>query len=275
MKCRWICLVSLLSFAASAQAVELCGNLSQGEILRGHTNEYSVLHLNGKDFRISPQGDFLIAFGRDDGKNQKIVFKSEDGTAEKLKLALKPTQWDIQNLTGVPQRKVTPSKQDEKAILEERSKIRTALAQDKPQPYWQRGFIKPVEGRTSGNFGGQRIMNGNKMNPHAGMDIAVPEGTAVKASGDGVVTLTANNLFYSGNVVVVDHGFGLQTIYAHLSQIGVKEGQQVKQGDVIAQSGKTGRVTGPHLHWGASLNGVKFNPVSLLQLKNNDFCFNL
>ena len=117
-------------------------------------------------------------------------------------------------------------------------------------------------------------MNGKKMNPHAGMDIAAPEGTDVKAAGDGIVTLNADNLFYSGNVIVLDHGYGLQTIYAHLSEMNVTPGQRVKKGEVIGKVGKTGRVTGPHLHWGASLKGVKFNPESLLSLtNNNEFCF--
>ena len=117
-------------------------------------------------------------------------------------------------------------------------------------------------------------MNGVKRNPHAGMDIAAPEGTMVKASSDGIVTLAEPNLFYSGNVVILDHGFGLHTIYAHLSQIDVKVGQQVSQGETIGLVGKTGRATGPHLHWGASLNGVKFNPRSLLNInKANEFCF--
>ena len=149
-----------------------------------------------------------------------------------------------------------------------------ALGKDIEKSYWKRGFIRPVEGRISGKFGGQRIMNGKKMNPHAGMDIAAPEGTDVKAAGDAIVTLTADNLFYSGNVVILDHGAGLQTIYAHLSKMEVTPGQKVKKGEVIGKVGKTGRVTGPHLHWGASLKGVKFNPESLLSLtNNNDFCF--
>ncbi len=187
-----------------------------------------------------------------------------------------PSQWDIQNLKGVPQRKVTPSKEDEAAILSERTLVRGALKGDRLETYWQKGFIEPVKGRISGYFGGQRIMNGKKMNPHSGTDIAAPIGTPIKASGDGIVTLTAPNTFYSGNVVIIDHGHGLQTIYAHMNKIYVKQGQSVKQGEIIGEVGKTGRVTGPHLHWGASLRNTRFNPYSLLKLnKNNDSCFNL
>ena len=116
-------------------------------------------------------------------------------------------------------------------------------------------------------------MNGKKMNPHQGTDIACPIGTPVKA--DGIVTLAGGPYFYSGNMVVLEHGHNLSTIYAHLDKVNVKAGDKVKQGDVIALSGKTGRVTGPHLHWGASLNGVRFRPDSLLEPRDKKFCFDL
>ena len=275
MNCKWICLVSLgLLCAGNVQAVELCGKAAQGEILRGHTDYFTKVISNGKTHRVSPYGEFILAFGRDDAENQEIVIKGENGKSVKFNLKLAKTAWDVQNLKGVPQRKVTPSKADEAAILDERRKIGDALAKDMEKSYWKHGFIQPVEGRISGHFGGQRIMNGKKMNPHAGMDIAAPEGTEVRAAGDAVVTLNADDLFYSGNVIVLDHGYGLHTIYAHLSEMSVKAGQKVKKGDVIGKVGKTGRVTGPHLHWGASLKGIKFNPMSLLSLtNNNEFCF--
>ena len=118
-------------------------------------------------------------------------------------------------------------------------------------------------------------MNGRKMNPHQGTDIAAPEGTPVKAASNGIVRLSGGNYFYSGNTVVIDHGHQLFTIYAHLKKVSVKAGNYVRQGQVIGEVGKIGRVTGPHLHWGASLNGVRFMPESLLHMNNADFCFNL
>ena len=90
-------------------------------------------------------------------------------------------------------------------------------------------------------------------------------GTPIKAAGDGIITLTAPDTFYSGNVVVIDHGHGLQTIYAHMNKINVKEKQAVKKGDIIGEVGKTGRATGPHLHWGASLRNTRFIPHALLE----------
>ncbi len=266
-------LSSLLLYSFPSHAVELCGKLAQGEILVGKDSPVDVV-FKQQTIRRTPQGEFLIAFGRDENSKQTLTFLDDPKNPQSVELEVTPTKWDIQNIKGVPPRKVTPSNQDIKDIEKEQKLVRKALQNNSPQSFWKKGFIQPIQGRISGQFGGQRIMNGVKRNPHAGMDIAAPEGTMVKASSDGIVTLAEPNLFYSGNVVILDHGFGLHTIYAHLSQIDVKVGQQVSQGETIGLVGKTGRATGPHLHWGASLNGVKFNPQSLLNInKANDFCF--
>ncbi len=273
LTCLILSLTVLLSSVATARAAELCGKLAQGEILVGRAAPGEVI-FKQNPIRISEQGDFLIAFGRDDGAAQQITFLNSEGKTQTIDLKIEPTAWDVQNIKGVPPRKVTPSNADLKDIETERKLVIRGQKTDSENPLWKKGFIKPVEGRTSGQFGGQRIMNGVKRNPHAGMDIAAPEGTPVKASSDGIVTLAAPDLFYSGNVVILDHGYGLHTIYAHLKEMHVKEGNTVKQGDIIGLVGKTGRATGPHLHWGASLNGTKFNPPSLLNInKGDDFCF--
>lgn len=160
----------------------------------------------------------MIAFGRDDKKTQYLTLTDSQNSSYRVKLEVSPAAWDIQNLKGIPPRKVTPSNSDLRAIEKEQSLVRKAQKNDSELANWQAGFIQPVKGRISGNFGGQRIMNGVKKNPHSGMDIAAPEGTPVKAASDGVVTLAEPDLFYSGNVIILDHGYGLHTIYAHLSK---------------------------------------------------------
>jgi murein DD-endopeptidase MepM/ murein hydrolase activator NlpD len=125
-------------------------------------------------------------------------------------------------------------------------------------------FIWPVTGRISGVYGSQRILNGKPKRPHYGVDIAAPTGTPVKAPADGVVSLVHNDMFYSGGTLIVDHGHGLSTTYMHLHKILVKKGQRVKQGDVIAQVGATGRVTGPHLHWGMNWFDTRLDPSLLV-----------
>lgn len=268
--------LSVAGLSSAASAIQLCGQPAQGEILQGRADNISRIVMDGKDIRLSPQGNFLIVFGRDETSPKQFAAATSSGEVIPLSVDVNKTAWDVQSLKGVPPRKVTPSDSDLRDIEREQKLVRAGQAENTATPYWQKGFIQPVEGRISGNFGGQRIMNGIKKNPHSGMDIAVPEGIPVKASSDGIVTLAANDLFYSGNVIIVDHGYGLHTVYAHLKEISVKQGDSVKKGDIIALSGKTGRVTGPHLHWGASYNGIKFNPKSLLSLgKSNDLCFNL
>lgn len=260
----------LLSLPAQAQVTTLCGNLSQGKIVVGTAEHAEKITFNGKDIKIAPNGKFMLAFSRDDNTEHKLTITDFDGNSKEHIIQINKTQWDVQNLTGIEQKKVTPSSSDQAEIDRERTDIRGAQKQDTDLTYWQNSFIIPVEGRTSGNFGGQRIMNEKPMNPHMGMDIAALEGTSLKTPANGVVTLSGNNnYFYSGNVVVIDHGYGLYTIYAHMKDTSVKKGDILKQGDIIGTVGKTGRVTGAHLHWGASLNGTRFDPKSLLEKNTN------
>ncbi|MBE6444251.1 MAG: M23 family metallopeptidase [Alphaproteobacteria bacterium] len=265
-------LFSIFSFfliSTNANSLELCGKVNQGEFLIGKAGSDKQVYLNDEQLITSPEGFFLLAFGRDEGNTQNIKIVENLGGENSYKFEVAPTSWDVQNIKGVPPRKVTPSDSDLEAIELERKVVRTALKDISTTAFWRSGFVRPVEGRVSGKFGGQRIMNNIPKNPHQGMDIAAKEGTPVKSTADGKVVLAYPDLFYSGNVIIIDHGFGLQTIYAHLKDMNVKRGDIVKQGDVIGSVGKTGRVTGPHLHWGASLRNVRFNPQSLLDMENN------
>ena len=124
-------------------------------------------------------------------------------------------------------------------------------------------FVRPVPGQPTSVFGTRRVFNGQARDPHPGLDLRAASGTDVVASGPGRVVL-AQDLYYSGNTVIVDHGGGLFTLYAHLSSIGVENGANVEAGQSLGASGATGRVTGPHLHWGAKIGAIPFNPTALL-----------
>ena len=126
-----------------------------------------------------------------------------------------------------------------------------------------KAFVRPVPGEPTAIFGTRRLYNGEPRAPHPGLDLRAGSGTPVKVAGDGEVVL-AQDLYYSGLTVIVDHGGGLFTIYAHLSRIDVQEGTTVAAGDLVGQSGATGRVTGPHLHWGAKIGDRPFDPTALL-----------
>ncbi|HSN03351.1 MAG TPA: M23 family metallopeptidase, partial [Nitrospira sp.] len=157
---------------------------------------------------------------------------------------------------------------DEKAVARwksEQEQVKTALATDSRMKLWQGTFIEPVGGKRTGIFGSVRIMNGQPRNPHNGEDIGAPLGTDVVSTNDGIVRLTVDHIF-SGKGVFVDHGLGFYSMYFHLSEVLVKDGDLVKAGQVVGKVGATGRATGPHLHWGVKLNGARVNPYALLDL---------
>ncbi len=130
---------------------------------------------------------------------------------------------------------------------------------------WSGGFLRPVPGDSTSSFGRRSVFNGQPRSPHSGTDFRGAEGTPIKAPNAGIVVLAAD-LYFSGNVVIIDHGWGLYSYFAHLSSIAVDEGSQVGQGDVVGDVGSTGRVTGPHLHWTVRLNDARVDPLSLMTL---------
>jgi murein DD-endopeptidase MepM/ murein hydrolase activator NlpD len=157
---------------------------------------------------------------------------------------------------------------DEKSLARwkaEQQLVQQALAENSRLRLWRSDFLEPVNGKRTGIFGSVRIMNGQPRNPHNGEDIGAPLGADVAATNDGVVRITVDHIF-SGKGVFVDHGLGFYSMYFHLSEILVKDGDLVTAGQVIGKVGATGRATGPHLHWGVKLNGARVNPYSLLDL---------
>ena len=129
-------------------------------------------------------------------------------------------------------------------------------------------MLKPVDGPYSSPFGLKRFFNGEPRNPHSGLDIAAPSGTPIKAPAQGKVVLTGD-FFFNGNVVYVDHGQGMISMFCHLSEVGVKVGDKLEKGQILGKVGATGRVTGPHLHWSLSLNNARVDPILLLPKKTH------
>jgi len=159
--------------------------------------------------------------------------------------------------------KVTLSKKDQQRVAGEKKEIQRIYANSSDTRLWYGSFKKPLAGDATSVFGTRRLFNGQQRSHHRGTDFRADVGAPVKASNSGIVRL-ARNLFYSGNIVIVDHGMDIFTNYAHLSKIQVIEGQHIARGDPIGQVGSTGRVSGPHLHWGVKVNGVYVDPLQFL-----------
>jgi len=134
------------------------------------------------------------------------------------------------------------------------------------QRFWSGQFIRPVEGKVSGSFGRKRIINGQPRSPHSGEDFTAPQGTPVHATNEGVIALVGD-FFFSGKSIVLDHGLGLYTMYFHLDEVDVAEGDKISKGEVLGKVGATGRATGPHLHWGMRIDGARVNPLSILNVQ--------
>ena len=164
---------------------------------------------------------------------------------------------------------VAPSPEQIQRANEERDKLRAIFDQVTPEKLWDGDFRAPLDGvTTGGNFGKRRVLNGQPGSPHSGVDFPAVTGTPVHAAQNGRVAL-AQELFFSGNTVVVDHGLGIYTFYGHLSEIDVKPGDDLQSGQVLGKVGATGRVTGPHLHWGLTVERARVNPLQLVKLFEN------
>jgi murein DD-endopeptidase MepM/ murein hydrolase activator NlpD len=203
-------------------------------------------------------------------KTVKVVWKDKDGKhSRSLVLAVKAGQFK-QTVLKVTPGKVNISKKNLARIKQERREIAAAYAKGSMRPLWKESFLRPVPGIITSPYGRCRIMNGQVRSYHGGVDFRAAAGTQVAAANAGVVRL-AKDLFFSGNAVIIDHGGKLFTVYAHLSRIDVTVGKKVARGEIIGLTGKTGRVTGPHLHWGVKICGIAVNPMDFMDATDSLF----
>ena len=250
----------LLALPALAETT-LSGRLEQGGIVLGRTEPGASVSLDGRAVPVDAEGRFLLGFGREAAP--EAVLQAGDETR---RLTIAPRAWDIQRIDGLPKDKVTPDPAQLARIKAETDLVAARRDRVTTTALFLSGLAQPAEGRTSGVFGSQRILNGEARAPHSGTDIAAPPGAKVSSVGDGVVTLAAPDLFFTGKTVMIDHGLGLQTVYAHLSRMDVREGQRVAKGEPVGAVGASGRATGPHLHWGASWLDVRLDPETVIMV---------
>ncbi len=248
----------------AADTLYLEGPMTQGGLVIGRTDPGARVTIDGRAVHVSAAGVFLIGFGRDAKETASLRIVHPTGGVTERALKVRPRDYPVQRIDGLPERQVTPKPEDLARIKEDYAKIARVRARDSDRPDFASGFTWPARGPVSGVFGSQRILNGKPRRPHNGVDVAAPRGSTVVASADGVVALTHPDMFFTGKTVMVDHGHGLSSVYVHMDDILVRQGQPVKKGTPIGTVGKTGRVTGPHLHWGVSLFGTHLDPALLV-----------
>jgi murein DD-endopeptidase MepM/ murein hydrolase activator NlpD len=260
-----VLLVTLLGEPALAGSVasRLPDTLSQGGLIVLKLEPGSQLQVAGRPVHVGKDGVAVFGAGRDEQGPLRATFVEPDGQKVSTSIAILPRDWPIEYVNGVPPATVNPPPELAARITREQAAVAATRLRDDDREDFLGGFIWPVRGRISGRFGNQRVYNGEPKAPHSGMDIAVPQGTPVRAPAAGIVTFAQPDLYLTGGTIVLDHGFGLSSNFLHLSKLEVAVGQRVSQGQVIALSGMTGRVTGPHLHWGFNWFGVRLDPLLL------------
>jgi murein DD-endopeptidase MepM/ murein hydrolase activator NlpD len=218
------------------------------------------LVIDGHEIPFAPDRRFLIGFGRDFAATTLITAFLANGESMTEKVQVIPTHWRIENLKTVA-RYPQPSAEFQARRPGELAQINAARRIRPISDGWRMYFVWPARGRISGVFGSQRIYAGEAGAPHNGVDIAGPVGAAIYAPADGVVTLAATSPFtLEGNLLIIDHGMGLDSAFLHLSRIDVRKGDHIAQGQRIGAIGATGRASGPHLHWGMKWNDERIDP---------------
>jgi murein DD-endopeptidase MepM/ murein hydrolase activator NlpD len=238
--------------------------LSQGGLARGEAPPGTSLSLDGRAVLVAPDGKFILGFGRDAPLRMTLAAAFPDGSATTREIALEKHAYDVQRINGLPPLMVNPDSALMPRIKAELDKIRAARKTESDMLAFEIAPEWPVTGPISGVYGSQRILNGEPRAPHLGVDIAAPAGTPIKAALAGTVTLAEHDLYFTGGTVIIDHGYGLSSIYQHMSRLDVTVGQHLEQGDIVGAIGATGRVTGAHLHWGMNWYEVAIDPQLLV-----------
>lgn len=252
-------LASASAWAVADELIELRGTPEQGGLVYGKVSAGAQVRLDSERVRTTPRGEFVIGFDRDAKPNAQLIIE-HNGQRETHALAVVQRQYDIQRVTGVPQKTVTPPPEELQRIAREQKLVEAARAIDSNRSEFLGPFQWPLLGPISGVYGSQRFYNGEPRRPHFGVDVAATVGTPVRAPANATVTLAEPDLFFSGGTLIMDHGYGVSSTFMHLSRLLVKTGDTVQAGQVVAEVGATGRASGPHLDWRINWFGVHIDP---------------
>ena len=258
-----ILLILAILFSTNSFAIEFNGKFIQGHFIIGKTEPKSKIIIGKKEVKVSKDGYFVFGIDRD-RKFDVLVTKIKEGKKEKIIKKVFKRKYKIQRIDGLPENKVTPPEEVYKRIKDENYRIGEARAINSNLIFFKNKFIMPVNGIVTGVYGSQRILNGKPRWPHYGIDIAAKQGTKIKASGSGIITMAEDDLYYTGGTIIMDHGHGISTIYSHLEKVMVRVGDKINQGDIIGTVGSTGRSTGPHLDFRINWFQTRLDPMTVL-----------
>ncbi len=253
----------LLILITKSHAIEFQGKFLQGNFIIGITEPNARIFIGKQEVKVSDDGKFVFGIDRDQKYDLILtkIIKEKKITITKKVIKRK---YRIQRIDGLEESKVTPPESVYKRIKKENNAIGKVRAINSNLQFFKEKFIMPVEGIISGVYGSQRILNGKPRWPHYGIDIAAKQGTMIKSSGSGTVTLAEDDLYYTGGTVIMDHGHGISTIYSHLENVLVSVGDKINKGDVIGTVGSTGRSTGPHLDFRVNWFQTRLDPMSVI-----------
>ena len=261
-------LATSLPVQAESELITLLNTPLQGALMIGRTDPAANVALDGERLPVNADGLFVFGFGRDAQQAQLLHARLADGREQSLLVRPKPRQYAIERIDGLPPASVTPPPEVSARISREASQVAAARNRSRRSSDWAKPFIWPAEGRISGVYGSQRVLNGKPKRPHYGIDLAAPVGSAVVAPAAGVVVLAEDDLYYSGGTIIIDHGDGVSSTFLHLHSVDVALEQPVEQGDHIGSIGATGRATGPHLDWRMNWRDQRVDPRLLLEPDN-------
>ncbi|MGB5325081.1 MAG: M23 family metallopeptidase [Pseudomonadales bacterium] len=270
--CKVLSGLLALCTTCAAFGLELQGDFVQGGLLRGQLAEGEQVYLGEQILQLDSDGRFIIALDRDAAPELELqwhAIKQGVRRVETLAYSIAARDYDVQRIEGVAQKFVAPNPEQVARSRREARMVGKARRQQRAQNDFFAGFIWPATGPITGVFGSQRVYNGEPRRPHYGVDVAQPAGTPVVAPASGLVTLAEPDLYFSGGTLIIDHGHGLSSTFLHLSKLLVEVGQPVQQGELVAEIGASGRVTGAHLDWRMNWTGaggnVRLDPQLLVR----------
>ena len=233
-------------------------------MIRGNTNPQSQLRFLGRVVELDTQGRFVVGLGRDAKPTATLEEVLPSGKKIIHTFNVEQRTYNEQRIEGVPQRTVTIPESALKRIRQETQLTKKARKVSSTRDDFLQVFQWPTPGIITGVYGSRRVYNGEPRRPHYGIDIAAPQGAPVYAPVAGKVTLVHDDMYFSGGTLIVDHGRGISSTFIHLHKILVKEGDEVEQGQVIAEIGASGRATGPHLDWRMNWFTQRLDPQLLM-----------